>query len=136
MSYHPSDKENSTRKMLIVLAVTGAAAVVAGAFGSHSLKVLISETQLQIFQTGVTYQFYHVLAMAIVLVWQSTHPNKVLTMSFYLFFSGILLFSGSLYLLSTADITGLNLKSVIGPMTPVGGLFFIAGWLNMLRVKM
>jgi uncharacterized membrane protein YgdD (TMEM256/DUF423 family) len=135
MSNLPSNKENSSQKMLIILAVTGAAAVAAGAFGSHSLRAILSETQLQTFQTGVTYQFYHILAMAIVLVWQNAHPDKVLRLSFYLFFSGILLFSGSLYLLSTAEITGLKLKSFIGPLTPAGGLFFIAGWINLIRVK-
>ena len=136
MSYHPTDKDNSTRKMLIILSVTGAAAVAAGAFGSHSLKALLTEAQLQTFQIGVTYQFYHVLAMAIVLVWHRVCPDKVLNMSFYLFFSGILLFSGSLYLLSTSDITGFNLKSILGPLTPIGGLLYIAGWLNLSRMKL
>ncbi len=104
-------------------------AVVLGAFGAHVLKQKISEDLLLSFETGVRYQFYHLFALIIV-AWQlNFNKNKFLIIAGNSFLLGILFFSGSLYLISTHEITGLNNYKWLGPVTPVGGLCFISGWL-------
>lgn len=121
-----------------IAAWLGAFAVILGAFGAHKLKEIASPQALAIFETGVRYQFYHVFALLITaLVWKE-HPNKWLQYAGTVFVLGIILFSGSLYLLTwltSASETGELpfLAKVIGPVTPVGGLFFIAGWLLLAK---
>ena len=117
-----------TKRLLLIAAISGVLAVALGAMAAHKLKELISPYQLEIFQKGVTYQFYHtfaILASALLL-------DRFSTKKFYtagiLFLTGILCFSGSLYLLALNDF--LNIPTmVLGPITPFGGLLFIAGWL-------
>lgn len=123
------------KKEIYILSITGALAVGLGAFGSHGLKSILTETQLHTYQTGISYHFYHVLAMMGVLIWWNVTGNNALKISFYLFFSGIIMFSGSLYLLSTADATDLGINQILGPVTPIGGLLFILGWLSLFRIK-
>ncbi len=98
-------------------------AVMAGAFGAHGLRSLVSERGLEVFQTAVTYQMYHSIALVLVaLLAGQGLPRKLLGWSAGFFLAGILLFSGSLYLLVLTDIRW------IGPVTPLGGVCFMVGW--------
>jgi uncharacterized membrane protein YgdD (TMEM256/DUF423 family) len=95
----------------------------AGAFGAHGLRHLVSERGLEVFQTAVTYQMYHSIALVLLaLLAGQGLPRKLLVWSAGFFLAGILLFSGSLYLLVLTDIRW------IGPITPLGGLCFMVGW--------
>lgn len=115
--------------MLRLTALLGALAVAIGAFGAHGLKELVGPEELATFNTGVRYHFYHVFAMglAAVLMAQPNLNPKRLTQASWAWFIGILLFSGSLYLLTLKEQIGIP-SSILGPITPIGGLFFIGGW--------
>ena len=117
------------KNIVLTASVFGVMAVILGAFGAHSLKESISEYALSIWTKGVEYQFYHVLA----LLFLSTISDQTrLIRLAHIFFSlGIILFSGSLYILATREIHHLALASYIGPVTPIGGLFFILGWMML-----
>lgn len=97
--------------------------VMAGAFGAHGLRAIVSDRALEVFRTAVTYQMYHALALVLVAVLAATGlSRKLLSVAAGFFLAGILLFSGSLYLLVLTDIHGL------GPVTPVGGVCFMVAW--------
>ncbi|MDP9047274.1 MAG: DUF423 domain-containing protein [Bacteroidota bacterium] len=118
------------KQIIITGAIFGMLAVIAGAFGAHSLQGSLSARNLQVWHTAVQYQFYHVFAL-LFLTTLGRVKNKFVTASYYLFLFGIVLFSGSLYLLACRDLLGWNRLSVIGPITPVGGLLFIIGWITL-----
>ncbi len=108
-------------------------AVVFGAFGAHGLKERLSPEHLGQWKTGVEYQFYHGLGLLLLAALGNRVPDGALRRISWFFFLGVLLFSGSLYLLSTRELTGLGgATAIIGPVTPLGGLFFIAGWVQLL----
>lgn len=108
-------------------------AVVLGAFGAHGLKDRLSLEHLGQWKTGVEYQFYHGLGLLLLAALGNRVPAGALKRISWFFFLGVLLFSGSLYLLSTRELTGLGgATAFIGPVTPLGGLFFIAGWAQLL----
>ena len=104
----------------------GMIAVILGALGSHALKEVLSPEQLESFTIGVRYQMTHVLLLMVVLLTSYFEEGIKLT-SFWLTFVGILLFSGSIYLLNLQQLLGVKL-SFLGPVTPIGGLFLIANW--------
>ena len=109
-----------------------ALAVMLGAFGAHGLKSIITAQNIEIFKTGVTYQFYHalgILILGLLSVHLKTNDFKI---SIYLMILGIFMFSGSLYILAFSDVSTFNLK-LIGPVTPLGGLCFIVAWLLALK---
>ncbi len=114
-------------KALALSCLHMAIAIILGAFGAHQLKLVLSPMQLDSFKTGVEYHIYHALALLVLNSWQSLNP-KVLRSVNILMNLGILLFCGSIYLLSTRDITGLSALKLIGPVTPLGGLCFILAW--------
>lgn len=116
------------KKPIIIAGILALLAVVFGAFGAHGLKGHISDDALAAFKTGHEYQFLHSLAILILFVIHSLYPVKQFRYAVYFFLAGIFLFSGSLYLLSTRELTGLPV-GFLGPLTPLGGLCFIAGWL-------
>ncbi len=116
------------KKYLKIAAICGFIAVIAGAFGAHALREVLTDTQLNTWQTAVQYQFYHTLALLLICS-NLINENKWLNYAANSFFIGILLFSGSLYLLSLKDLIGLNSVSILGPITPIGGVFFILGWI-------
>ena len=97
--------------------------VALGAFGAHSLKETLSLDHLTIFETAVRYQMYHAFALFIAGWAFQKHPHAMFSRAGWLFVAGIILFSGSLYVLV---MTGV---STFGAVTPVGGLAFLAGWL-------
>lgn len=118
--------ENMAKLILITSGVFGGLSVVLGAFAAHGLKKILSPEMLSVFKTGVDYQFYHSFAIALVglsLIVQNIEQSKWLTWAFASFGIGILFFSGSLYLLALTKI------KIFGPITPLGGLCFILGWL-------
>lgn len=121
-------------KQFITIGVLGATAVGLGALGAHALKNqlpggLITVDQLNGFDTAVKYQMYHTLAMMIVLIIKNNQSPKLLKLANTLFLTGIILFSGSLYLLCTRNLIGADWLKFLGPVTPLGGLCFVAGWL-------
>jgi uncharacterized membrane protein YgdD (TMEM256/DUF423 family) len=115
-----------------IAAILGALAVALGAFGAHGLKSRLDPSDLQVYQTGVTYQVYHVLALLAVGILQRNGENKFLNWSAILFTVGIILFSGSLYALTFFKLFHLGAYGFVGAITPFGGLMFIAGWLCLL----
>lgn len=113
-------------------ALLGALAVVLGAFGAHALKQLLSDKYLAVFETAVRYQFYHVFALVAVGILFKEFPNVYLLWSGRLFCYGILIFSGSLYLLTLLGALGQQGFRWVGAITPIGGLCLIAGWILMV----
>ena len=107
----------------MIASVLLALAVAIGAFGAHGLKSQISSEMLQIYKTGVEYHFYHALGLLLIGVLAAFMPSVFAKWSAILLFTGIVLFSGSLYVLA---ITGIKW---LGAITPFGGLSFIAGWI-------
>jgi uncharacterized membrane protein YgdD (TMEM256/DUF423 family) len=107
-------------------------AVITGAFGAHGLKEKLTAAHLDVWHTAVQYHFYHVFALLFLSTFARFKNNMIVT-SFYFFVFGIILFSGSLYLLSCRDVLGLSpgLVTTLGPITPIGGLLFIIGWLTL-----
>lgn len=120
------------RKMLSTIAITGILAVGIGAFGAHGLKPKLESAQLITFNTGVSYHFYHLFAMSFAYLLYIHTDSIWVKRGFWCFWVGILLFSGSLYLLSTRDLIGLTAYKWLGPLTPIGGLCFILGWISIL----
>lgn len=109
---------------LTIGSVAMALAVILGAFGAHSLKKILSEEMLTIFKTGVAYHFYHAIGLLVIgIVARYLPDSALLSWSGWLMLAGIIVFSGSLYLLSVSGIRWL------GAITPVGGLCFIASWI-------
>jgi len=114
---------------LIIAALLGAMSVVFGAFAAHGLKKWVDQSSVSVFETGVRYQFYHVFALALVAILYKEYKNKWIEWAGILFIIGILLFSGSLYLLTYKAIIAKDGMNWVGPVTPLGGLFLIAGWI-------
>ena len=117
---------------LITGSLLGALSVALGAFGAHSLKRIVSPEAVATFETGVRYQFYHTFALLLIAVLYEKFPNKWLVWAGNSFLLGILLFCGSLYLLTLLNATNTVGLRKIGIVTPFGGLFFIAGWLLLM----
>jgi uncharacterized membrane protein YgdD (TMEM256/DUF423 family) len=129
-------QRNSAPRELVLIGVLGAVAVSLGALGAHALKNklpggLITVDQLNGFDTGVKYHMYHTITMLIVVLLNNRFPNKLFRISYWLFFAGIIMFSGSLYFLCTRGLFGMEGLRVLGPITPIGGLCFVAGWLTL-----
>lgn len=111
------------RIFLMIGAVMGALGVGAGAFAAHGLKGQLTPDLLAVFETGARYQMIHALALLAVSLVVARTPHPALTFSGWLFIVGVVVFSGSLYVLA---ITGVRW---LGAITPIGGLAMIAGWL-------
>lgn len=121
------------RKFIIAAAIFGGLGVALGAFGAHGLeRVTDDEKILQGFRTGVQYQLYHALALLAVAILYDKFPFKMMKWAGYSFIAGTILFSGSLYLLTFLKIQESNAVKFAGPVTPLGGVCFIAGWLFLL----
>jgi uncharacterized membrane protein YgdD (TMEM256/DUF423 family) len=103
--------------------------VALGAFGAHGLRGRIPPEALDQWHTGVLYHFLHALALLALSALTPHLPGREAGTVRRLFLGGILLFSGSLYLLATREVTGLHAATpFLGPVTPLGGLLFMAGW--------
>ncbi|HRP57968.1 DUF423 domain-containing protein [Agriterribacter sp.] len=118
-----------SKQFIRYAAILGALSVALGAFGAHALKKLVEADVVATFETGVRYQFYHTFALLAIGILYRRMPTKIMEWAGILFISGIVLFSGSLYLLTYLNATEtVGLKGV-GAITPLGGLCFIAGWI-------
>ncbi len=118
------------RNWIIAAAISGALTVVLGALGAHALKNTLPEAQLASFETAVRYQMYHSLAMLITVL-IARQLSVSLQVTLWCFAIGTLLFSGSIYLLATLPLHGMDALRVLGPVTPLGGLTLIAGWISL-----
>ncbi len=113
--------------------VSAMLAVIFGAFGAHQIKSVISPSMLEIWHTAVEYQFYHSLALILCGILSMSNLN-VRPISPALFFTGILFFSGSLFLIVLLSVHGAAPR-LIGILTPLGGVCFIAGWLSLIFLR-
>ncbi len=113
------------------------AVMIFGAFGAHSLKEILTPVQMSAWHTAVEYQFYHGLGILLLSIIPEKHVrnSRRLMLAKQFLFVGVILFCGSIYLLSTESLTGTNI-SFLGLITPIGGLCFITGWsLALFSVK-
>ena len=118
-----------SQKIVLTALILGALAIVLGAFGAHGLKKFLSIEELNSFEVGVRYQMYH--ALFLLFVSQTNFiTDKQKLVVFVLTLFGIVLFSGSIYLLTTSAITNIKAK-FLGPITPLGGLLLISSWIYL-----
>jgi uncharacterized membrane protein YgdD (TMEM256/DUF423 family) len=111
------------RTFLLIGALAGVVGVTLGAFGAHGLRERLTPDMLGVFETGVRYHMYHALAiLGVASVAERLQASRLVLASGWLFLAGIILFSGSLYLLA---VTGVR---VLGAITPFGGVAFLLGW--------
>ena len=116
------------KQLLTAGAIFAASAVMLGAFGAHALKVRLTPEMLQVFETGVRYQFYHSVALLICGMLYASFPVKQIKIAGNFFVAGIVLFSGSLYAISLLSMSSVSIGPA-GVLTPIGGLLLILGWL-------
>ena len=116
---------------LITGSLLAGLAVALGAFGAHGLKKIVAAEMVNTFETGVRYQFYHAFALILVAMLFEKFPGTWMNYAGYSFIVGMLLFSGSLYILTAINASGAVGLKGIGIITPFGGLFLIAGWILM-----
>lgn len=114
------------RLFILFGAVFALLAVMLGAMGAHGLKAVLSSSQLVTFEIAVRYQMYHALALLVLPALSTQLHNRWARRAGWAFVTGIVLFSGSLYMLATMG------WRVLGPVTPLGGLFFMAGWICLI----
>ncbi len=119
------------KSSVLIGAYSMALAVLLGAFGAHGLKSMVSEYHVDIYNKGVYYQVVHSLGILVSpLLLKSGKPLKIVRL---LFLMGIVGFSGSLYVLTFADFLPAIAKQIVGPVTPVGGVFFVLAWVYLAR---
>ena len=125
------------KRILSTGAVLGFIAIILGAFGAHALKKVLDLDQLASFETGVKYQMYHALFL-LFLGGSNFVSEKAKKSIYFLVLSGVIFFSGSIYLLATKNISNIDF-GIIGIVTPIGGLLMIVGWailfLNIMKKK-
>jgi uncharacterized membrane protein YgdD (TMEM256/DUF423 family) len=117
------------KSFLSIAAVLGALSVALGAFAAHRLKEIVSPDAVAVFETGVRYQFYHVFALLFVGLISDRVSNRWVIWAGNCFIMGIIFFCGSLYILTALKAADISPMKIVGIATPVGGVFFIAGWL-------
>jgi len=113
---------NNAKFFLLAAATLGFLGVALGAFGAHALKEKMNPEQLARFETAVRYQFYHVFALLAVSLMSRAWPDLTFAPSGWAFLTGVVVFSGTLYLI---DLTGIKM---FGAITPIGGLLLLTGW--------
>ena len=116
----------SSRWTLLLAAISGVMTVIFGAFAAHILKTQLSTNMWSVFETGIQYQAWHSLALLACGIWARIMPSKAVSYAALFFALGIVCFSGSLYVLA---LTGIKW---FGPITPIGGVFFIFGWVALI----
>ena len=121
---------NMNKKLLVTATLLGVIGIILGAFAAHGLKSKITAESMRVFETGVRYQMYHALFLLFIGV-TTVIDYRTKNILFYLVLVGVILFSGSIYGLSTNTLSAFNFK-VIGFITPIGGLFLISAWILLL----
>jgi len=119
------------RKIVITAGIFGLLAVIAGAFGAHALKARLSASDNDIWHTAVQYQFYHVFVLLFLGLYNNGRKSLV-NLSYWLITSGIICFSGSLYILAADELLGWRVAHILWPFAPLGGLCFIGGWVALI----
>lgn len=117
---------------LIIGTILAGVAVVLGAFGAHGLRKIVSPENVATYQTGVQYQMYHALGLILIGILSERILNSYLSYAGVLFVAGVVLFSGSLYLIVSLYAMNKTVPTAIGILTPIGGLLFILGWICLL----
>ncbi len=120
------------KPILLKGAILGTIAVVLGALGAHALKNILTLDQLSSFETGVKYQMYHAILLVILSLMVKSTSSKYLLIAVNLIFLGVILFSGSIYLLTLKNILGIEFLKFAGPITPIGGILIVVGWFLLI----
>lgn len=115
-------------KLLGIAGIFGLLAVALGAFGAHGLNDVLLPNEKAVFETANRYHFYHTVMLVLVAILYARDESRMLRLAAFAFIDGIVLFSGSLYLLASKQLLGISTWTFLGPITPVGGVFFIIGW--------
>jgi uncharacterized membrane protein YgdD (TMEM256/DUF423 family) len=123
---------NMHKAFLVLGSLLAGLAVALGAFGAHGLKKLVDADTVGTYQTGVQYQMYHALALLLLAILAERFSHSLLNYAGVFFIGGIILFSGSLYLIASLKAMNKVIPTMVGIMTPIGGLFFILGWIFFL----
>ena len=116
------------KSILVKAGILGVIAVLGGAFGAHALKEILTQAHLDSFQTGVRYQLIHAVVLLFLFLLMNKFESKQFKIAANLIFWGVILFSGSIYILTLKNIIGLEILKFAGPITPIGGLLIISGW--------
>ncbi len=119
------------KNWLITASLLAGLAVAAGGFGAHGLKKLVEPQYVDTFKTGAQYQFYHALAIGLASLISQFIDNQWIKRVNWSFLLGIILFSGSLYILTLAKVLNTEGVNWFGIITPLGGLFFLFGWISL-----
>lgn len=117
---------------LIIGTILAGLAVVLGAFGAHGLQKVVAPERVAIYQTGVQYQMYHALALVAVGILSERFASNLVSYAGVFFVAGVIFFSGSLYLIVSLYAMNKTVPKAVGILTPVGGVFFIIGWMCLL----
>ena len=120
------------KQFIPIAGILAGIAVILGAMGAHALKSIMAPELLESFETAVRYQMYHALALIGIALLQNTFKSKFFNYAGWFMIAGIILFSGSIYLLSLRDILNMPGLIMLGPITPFGGISFILGWLFLV----
>ena len=107
-------------------------AIILGAFGAHGLKDALNPIQHNSFLTGTKYHMYHGIALLALVGCINYLDSKWMKIGIHTLIIGVFLFSGSIYLLSTRELTGFEFVKIFGPITPIGGLILVSGWLSIM----
>jgi len=124
---------NINKTFIQIAAIDGLISIVLGASGAHILKTRVSPYALELFETGVRYEYYHIFAIALVGIIYYNAKKIWIKSAGILFIIGTVLFSGSLYLLTYAmSNANMNLETILGPITPIGGFCLIIAWILVI----
>lgn len=108
----------------------GVSSVALGAFGAHVMKPMLSEKSMSIFQTASSYHLIYAVLLLALYLYRHYTPNEWIKRAYYCALTGIIFFSGSLYILATRELLGVAyLAPILGPITPIGGVLMIGSWL-------
>lgn len=120
------------KNIVVRSGILGCLAVLGGAFGAHALKEVLTSEQLISFKTGVNYQIVHAIVLLLLFLIMDKYKSKQFSIASNLIFWGVILFSGSIYLLTLKNLIGLEVLKFAGPITPIGGSLIIFGWLFII----
>lgn len=129
--YLQRNAQQMKKHVYLFAAIFGLTAIILGAFGAHGLEGKLTAEHLDSYETGVRYQVYHAIVLLILALKHHVYPSRFDIPASNLMIPGTVLFSFSIYLLSTSELTGLH-WTWLGPVTPLGGLLLIIGWVLLL----